>query len=294
MLATRSPLTEKMTLFWHNHFASSHAEGALPAADVPAERAAAARTRWATSATLLHAVARDPAMLIYLDSASNRKGQPNENFAREVMELFTLGEGHYTEADIKEAARAFTGWSIDPDTGDSCSAGRAHDDGEKTFLGRTGNFDGDDVLDILLAQPQTAEFIVAKLWREFVSPQPDPAEVKRLAARLPRVGLRDQGGAARAARLRRLLRAGEPRGADQVPGRARRRHAAPVRSSAPAKPMPFVLHREPARPDAVRAAQRQGLARRRGLDQLDHAARAQGVPERLFRVEELTPPMAAA
>jgi uncharacterized protein (DUF1800 family) len=98
------------------------------------------------------------------------------------MELFTLGEGRYGERDIKEAARAFTGWSVDPATGEFLFRANAHDDGEKTVLGRSGTFGGEAVLDILLAQPQTAEFIVAKLWREFVSPQPDPAEVKRIAA----------------------------------------------------------------------------------------------------------------
>jgi uncharacterized protein (DUF1800 family) len=130
---------------------------------------------------MLHEVSKDPAMVVYLDSASNRRGQPNENFAREVMELFTLGEGSYSEQDIKEAARAFTGWSIDPDTGEFMLRRPAHDEGVKTVLGRSGNFDGDAVLDILLAQPQTAEFIVAKLWREFVSPQPDAGEVRRIA-----------------------------------------------------------------------------------------------------------------
>ena len=129
----------------------------------------------------LHAIARDPAMVIYLDNASNRKGQPNENFAREVMELFTMGEGHYSERDIKEAARAFTGWSIDGEKGEFLFRPVAHDDGEKWMLGRSGNFDGDAVLDILLAQPQTAEFIVRKLWREFVALDPDAAEVKRVA-----------------------------------------------------------------------------------------------------------------
>jgi uncharacterized protein (DUF1800 family) len=148
---------------------------------------------------LLHAVARDPAMVIYLDSASNRKGQPNENFAREVMELFTLGEGHYTERDVKEAARAFTGWGVDPDRGEFVFRGRAHDDGVKTVLGRTGNLDGGAVLDILLAQPQTAELIASKLWREFVSPGPDPGEIRRIA-----VVLRESGYEIRPA-LRALL-----------------------------------------------------------------------------------------
>jgi uncharacterized protein (DUF1800 family) len=97
------------------------------------------------------------------------------------MELFTLGEGHYGEQDVKEAARAFTGWSVDPETGDYLFRRPAHDDGSKTLLGRTGNLDGDAVLDILLARPETAEFVAGKLWREFVSPAPDSAEVKRVA-----------------------------------------------------------------------------------------------------------------
>jgi uncharacterized protein (DUF1800 family) len=121
-------------------------------------------------------------MVIYLDNATNRKGKPNENFAREVMELFTLGEGNYGEADIKEAARAFTGWSLDAETGEFMFRAAQHDDGEKTVLGRTGDFGGEAVLDILLEQPKTAEYVVGKMWREFISPQPDAAEVKRIAA----------------------------------------------------------------------------------------------------------------
>jgi uncharacterized protein (DUF1800 family) len=121
-------------------------------------------------------------MLVYLDTARSRREAPNENFAREVMELFTLGVGHYGEGDVKEAARAFTGWSVDPQTGDYRYRPAFHDAGEKEVLGRRGAFDGDDVLDILLARPETARFIAAKMWREFVSPKPDPAEVERWAA----------------------------------------------------------------------------------------------------------------
>ena len=219
---------------------------------------------------LLHAVARDPAMVIYLDSASNRKGQPNENFAREVMELFTLGEGNYEERDIKEAARAFTGWGIDLDTGEFLFRQPAHDDGVKTVLGRTGNLDGDAVLDILLAQPQTAEFVAGKLWREFVSPHPGSRRGQAHRARFPGFRLRHPGGAARDPRVGCVLRAAEPCDADQVPARSRRRHAAAVqvqdgRSDA------VRLHGQPARPVPVRSSQRQGLARRRSLDQRDDA-----------------------
>ena len=132
-------------------------------------------------ASLLHAVAKDPAMVIYLDNAQNRKGAANENFAREVMELFTLGQGHYTEQDIKEAARAFTGWGVDRDTGTFAFRPRLHDDGEKTVFGKTARFDGDAILDLVLERRETAEFIIAKLWKEFVSPEPDRRSVERIA-----------------------------------------------------------------------------------------------------------------
>ena len=182
MLVTASPLNERMTLFWHNHFVSSVRKVRSPEL-MYRQNALLRQHAFGNFGGMLRAVARDPAMVVYLDSASNRKSQPNENFAREVMELFTLGEGRYTEQDIKEAARAFTGWSINIDTGDFMFRRALHDDGTKTVLGRTGNLDGDAVLDLLLAQPQTAELIVTKLWREFVSLQPDSDEVRRMARR---------------------------------------------------------------------------------------------------------------
>lgn len=183
MLATDSPLTEKMTLFWHNHFVSSQQK--VKFAKLLMDQNQLLRQQaLGNFGTLLHAIARDPAMVVYLDSAQNRRDAPNENFAREVMELFTLGEGQYGEQDIKEVARAFTGWSLDRQTGDYRFYRFRHDAGEKTVLGKTGRWNGDDVLDILLAQSVTAEFLTRKLWREFVSPQPDEAEVKRLATTL--------------------------------------------------------------------------------------------------------------
>jgi uncharacterized protein (DUF1800 family) len=187
MVTTPTPLTERMTLFWHNHFTSSQQK--VRFAELMYRQNVLLRANaLGNFGVMLHAIARDPAMVIYLDSAQNRKGTPNENFAREVMELFTLGEGHYGERDIKEAARAFTGWSLDRDSGSFVFRRFMHDYGEKTVLGRTGLLDGDDVLDILLARPETAEYITRKLWREFVSPDPDEAEVKRIAARLRNSG----------------------------------------------------------------------------------------------------------
>ena len=181
MLATPSPLTEKMTLFWHNHFATSQ-QKVRSAQLMYRQNALLRREALGNFATLLHAVAKDPAMLVYLDNAGSRRQAPNENFAREVMELFTLGEGKYAERDIKEAARAFTGWSLDRETLEFTFRRMWHDAGEKTVLGKTGRFDGDQVLDILLERPETAEFITTKLWKEFVALSPDAREVKRLAA----------------------------------------------------------------------------------------------------------------
>jgi uncharacterized protein (DUF1800 family) len=182
MLATPSPLTERMTLFWHNHFVSSQ-QKVRPARLMYAQNATFRRFAVGDFRALLHAAAKDPAMEVYLDTVQNRKGAPNENFAREVMELFTLGEGHYTEQDVKEAARAFTGWSIDRDTGAFVFRPRLHDDGSKTIFGQRGNFDGDAVLDLILARPDTSRFVVQKLWQEFVSPEPDANAVARIAER---------------------------------------------------------------------------------------------------------------
>ncbi|HYA20464.1 MAG TPA: DUF1800 domain-containing protein [Burkholderiales bacterium] len=180
MIATPSPLTEKMTLFWHNHFVSSQQKVRYSKL-MYQQNVLLRKYALGNFGELLHAVSKDPAMIVYLDSATNRKGHPNENFAREVMELFTLGEGHYTETDVKEAARAFTGWSIEPETGEFRWRPFFHDDGIKTVLHKSGNLEGDAVLDILLAQPDTADFIVAKMWREFIAPTPDPREVARIA-----------------------------------------------------------------------------------------------------------------
>ena len=183
MLTTPSSFTEKMTLFWHNHFVSSQQKVKSPVL-MYRQNVLLRRHALGNFGELLHAVARDPAMVIYLDSASNQKGKPNENFARELLELFTLGEGHYSEQDVREVARAFTGWSLDRDTGEFRFYPRRHDAGSKTVLGQTGKFDGDQVLDLLLARPETAERIASKLWREFVSPTVDAKEVRALAAQL--------------------------------------------------------------------------------------------------------------
>ena len=180
MLQTPSPFTEKMTLFWHNHFATSGQKVKRP--DYIIEQNVLLR-KYALESfrEMLHSIAKDPAMLIYLDNRLNRKESPNENFAREIMELFTLGEGHYSEQDIQEAARAFTGWGLNRKTSSFHVYPQRHDNGIKNVLGHQGRFDGKDIIEILLKKPQTAIFISEKLWKEFVSPDPDPEEIKRLA-----------------------------------------------------------------------------------------------------------------
>ena len=142
MSHSQRPLEEKMTLFWHNHFATANYKVDNP------------RWMWQQNQlfrahglgsfrTLLQGVSRDPAMLVWLDGADNKKGRPNENYGRELQELFTLGIGGYTETDVKEAARAFTGWRYSRDTNAFQFDPNSHDDGVKTFLGETGNFNGD-------------------------------------------------------------------------------------------------------------------------------------------------------
>jgi uncharacterized protein (DUF1800 family) len=210
MLATRSPLTERMTLFWHNHFTSSLQKVRSPPL-MYRQNVLLRRHALGNFGELLHAVSRDPAMIVYLDSATNRRGQPNENFARELMELFTLGEGKYEEQDIKEAARAFTGWSIELETGEFRFRPRQHDEGAKQVLGRTVRT-GDEVLDVLLAQPATAEYLAARLWREFVSPRPQPEELARVAAAFRGSGY-DVRAAMRALLLTPAFWAPENRGA---------------------------------------------------------------------------------
>lgn len=121
-------------------------------------------------------------MLVYLDGHQNMQSSPNENFARELLELFTLGRGHYREADVKAATKAFTGWTLDPHSGSFTKRRDQHNTNRITFLGRSGQFDGEDILDILLQQPRTAESIVIQLWREFINPDRlDTGSIRQLA-----------------------------------------------------------------------------------------------------------------
>jgi uncharacterized protein (DUF1800 family) len=171
MLHTGNPLREKMTLFWHNHFATSIAK--VGSGTLMFEQNKLMREHaLGKFGEFLLAMSKDPAMLKWLDSNSNIKSHPNENYAREVMELFSLGVGHYTEKDIREAARAFTGWHMDGEKYEFNA--QEHDFDSKSVLGRTGKLDGGDIVEVLLEQSACAEFLVGKLYAYFVSETQTP------------------------------------------------------------------------------------------------------------------------
>lgn len=171
-----SALRERMTLFWHGHFACRIVLGKLAANYLNSIRTNAL----GNFRDLVLAVAQDPAMIRYLNNQQNRKQKPNENFARELLELFTIGRGNYTENDIKEAARAFTGWSSDL-AGDYVFRPFQHDFGAKTFFGKTGAFNGEDIIDLILEKRETARFIAGKAYCYFVNDRPDHAIIEELA-----------------------------------------------------------------------------------------------------------------
>jgi uncharacterized protein (DUF1800 family) len=181
MLNSANPLVEKLTLFWHNHFATSNAKvQSVP--NMAAQNDLIRQHALGNFRPLLHGMARDVAMLVWLDGNANRKRQPNENFAREVMELFSLDVGNYTERDIKEAARAFSGWQVRD--GKFWFNPLQHDSGTKSVFGKAGDLDGDDVVDLCLAQAACPRFLAHKLLRAFVVPAPEAVLIDAVAQRL--------------------------------------------------------------------------------------------------------------
>ncbi len=166
MLLTPHPLEEKLTLFWHNHFATSIAK-VKNARLMLAQNELLRKQALGNFGQLLQDISKDPAMLIWLDTNQNKKGTPNENYARELMELFSLGIGNYTEADVREGARAFTGWELKDDQFHFNA--NQHDGGDKTFLGKSGNWHGEDIVRICLEQEAAPLFIIGKLYRFYVS-----------------------------------------------------------------------------------------------------------------------------
>jgi len=183
MLNTHNPIIERMVMFWHNHFTSSLDKVNQPAL-ILKQNKLFRHLALGNFKLLLREVAHDPAMMIYLDCNESGKGEANENFARELLELYTMGEGYYTEQDVKAAAKAFTGWSVDRNKQVFSFKHSKHDYSPVTFLGHTGNLNGDDIIRILLKQPETAVHIAKKFWREFINDEaPDMATIHAWAGR---------------------------------------------------------------------------------------------------------------
>jgi uncharacterized protein (DUF1800 family) len=178
MLFSPDPLGERLTLMWHNHFATSNQKVNDPAA-MRCQNDLCRRLARAPFGTLLAAMVRDPALLTWLDAPANRKGHPNENLARELLELFTVGIGHYSENDVKETARALTGWSVVD--GEVREAPSRHDDGPKTILGTTGNWRSPDVVRIVLDQAATADRLAWRICDQFMGEGVTKPAIKALA-----------------------------------------------------------------------------------------------------------------
>lgn len=179
MAYSKCPLEEKMTLFWHGHFATSDKKVQAPY-PMYLQNQMFRKLALGNFHELLYSVSKDPAMIIWLDNQQNRKGKPNENYAREIMELFSMGIGNYSENDIKEASRAFTGWNETPSG--FVFRRMQHDFGSKTFLGESGDWNGDDVVRIIVKQVSTGRFLARKLCTFFVSEEPSDALVSRIAS----------------------------------------------------------------------------------------------------------------
>ena len=177
MVASQTPLLEKTTLFWHGHFAC-RIENPYTVQEL---NNIECKFAFAPFKDLLLAVSKSAAMLQFLNNQQNHKLHPNENFARELMELFTIGRDNYTEQDIKESARAFTGWGFKADTYEFVFREKDHDDGTKTFMGQTGNFDGGDIIDVILKQKQTAVYLCRKFYKFYVNELVDEKRVAELA-----------------------------------------------------------------------------------------------------------------
>ncbi|MFU8892356.1 MAG: DUF1800 domain-containing protein [Luteolibacter sp.] len=180
ILATRAPLREKMTLFWHDHFACSLQKVRQPALMLR-QNELFRRHAFSSFQALTREIVTDPAMMVFLDVQTSKRGNPNENFSREVFELFTLGEGHYTEEDVREAARAFTGYQLNRITGTVTHNRRHWDDGRKTVFGKSGAFTGTDVINLTFERTEPSRFISRKLWEFFAYEEPPERAVDAMA-----------------------------------------------------------------------------------------------------------------
>ena len=169
MIVTATPLREKMTLLWHGHFATAISKVRDPHL-MYLQNQLFRTAGMGSFEDLTQAVAKGGAMMVWLDTLKNKKAHANENFSRELMELFTLGVGNYSQSDVEQGARCFTGWNYDRATDQWVLQARQHDDGTKTFLGRTGNLSGEDAISTILSQPASARFVVANVWSHLAYP----------------------------------------------------------------------------------------------------------------------------
>ena len=181
MLSTRAPLQEKMALYFHGHFTTAAIQKGVSPTMAFAQNQLFRDYALGNLRELTWNVSIDPAMLLYLDNATNQASHPNENYARELMELFTLGVDHYTEEDVRESARAWTGWIVRPRFGKAEYVARRHDDGSKTFLGQTGNWSGRDIVDIIFKQPAAATFFSSSLLNFYLYNDPEPELIDAFA-----------------------------------------------------------------------------------------------------------------
>ena len=230
MVNSPRPLQEKMALMWHGVFAT----GSAKVMSGPMMRRHYELLRsFATNnfADILKQLSRDPAMLFWLDQQTNHATAVNENWGRELLELFSMGVGNYSEDDVRDCARAYTGWTIDQviprypfgqQGGSFVYRGDDHDGGNKTFLGRTGTFNGDDIVDIIVNEPATAQFVGREIHSFFVSDEPAQDEIDFIADSLHRERSRDEGGHAGPVQVR-LLQGGTFQACPQ-PGRTRGGH----------------------------------------------------------------------
>ena len=285
MINTQRPLEEKMALFWHQLFATGNSKVDNPP-ELTQQINMFREHGMGKFRGLLVELAKSPAMIFWLDNNGNHMGAINENWGRELLELFSMGVGNYSEDDIKEASRAFTGWTIGPKIPRN-PLGRFywnfeyrpedHDDGEKTFLGNTGNFDGEDIIDIVVKQPATARFLSRHLYNFFVADEPqvpswninppnDPAAIDALIDTYNPDRRRHSRDAADAVHIRLLQ--GRPVLAGQESGGAGHRHGETRRQlpGAEARLQPARLRVRLPRPGAAESAQRGELAHRSRVD----------------------------
>ena len=274
ILQSPFPLEERMTLFWHNHFATSNAK-VQNLRYMLKQNELIRRNALGSFRTMLEEMSKDPAMMVWLDTSLSKKGQANENYARELMELFSLGIGHYTETDVREAARAFTGCEIRD--GKFRLNTIEHDSGDKTFLSKRGSWGCDDIVRICLEQEAAPRFIAGKLFRFFISDTIDASHdlIDPLAAQLRTSDFDLRGARRDDPPLEPVFLAGSLSLASQIAGRFRGGHRS--RAGRQSRRRAALRCTRGPRAAALFSAVGQGLERRHAMDQFEHTVAAETI-----------------